>query len=110
MTNAMEQLIPSADKLANSSDKYLFFVALIGLVGFTSLVLRKLMAMHEKAQQDTKAAQDEANRIREKWEGSSEKFNLAIERNTQAFEKAHIVMGECKVTTDRAREILQKFQ
>lgn len=109
MTN-MEPYIPSPEKLASSSDKYLFFVALIGLITFAWFVMKRLMQMHEIAREETKRAQEEANKVRDKWEGSSEKFNLAIERNTQAFEKAHITMQECKVTTERAREVLQKFQ
>jgi RNase H-fold protein (predicted Holliday junction resolvase) len=109
MTNAMEQLL-SPDKLATSSDKYLFFTALAGLVAFTTLVLRKLLAMHEAQQEMTKEAQKKADELRDKWENASEKFNLTVERNTQAFERAHVTMQDCRVTTDRAREVLQKFQ
>lgn len=98
------------DRLGSAPAQYLMVVAIGLLLVFGWKVFQKLLELHAKQEAKTEQAQKQTDEVRQKWETASERFALAIERNTQAFEKAETALVESQHTTRRANEILVKFQ
>jgi len=98
------------DRLGNAPAQYLMVAAIVALLVFGWKVFQKLLELHAKQEDKTAQAQKQTDEVRQKWETASERFALAIERNTHAFEKTEQELRECQNVNTRAREILVKFQ
>ena len=110
MTNTMDTIPAAVRDLSNASDRYLFLLVLIVLGAFGWNVLQRLLKLHEQQKAETQKAQEASNEVRARWETSSDRFAVAIERNTAAFNAASQSMLDCKVIHAETQELIRKFQ
>jgi uncharacterized membrane protein len=101
---------PSLDQLGNGTPQYLMVAAIIALLWFGWKVFQKLLELHQQARKEAEEARKNEVIVRERWDIASERFAVAIERNTRAFENAERQLVNTNTVTERAREVLEKFQ
>lgn len=106
----METINSAARELSYASDRYLFLLVLLTFGAFGWHVMQKILRMHEEAKAETAKAHAEAAEVRGRWQESSERFAVAIERNTEAFRNASSVMTECKAVHTETQRVLAAYQ